>query len=111
MQLLKASRLIKEPTEISEEVTAMLEAHADMFVRAGGQVTLTEWTELNDFERAAILKAKEKLTHETAFINGMAQHSDMGRSEVYATIDGGEMRALTFLNQALDQAILKTRNG
>jgi hypothetical protein len=65
---------------------------AVQFRRAGGTLTLADWSEFDALERAAMMQAGLILTVEDAIRQAIAHRGDAGLAEVAAEIDGGAAR-------------------
>jgi len=67
-----------------------LNHEAAQFLRAGGRVSVVEWAQLSDEEKAALAVAGDKLAHRAAVLAGRAARSVRGELEVLAPLDEGE---------------------
>ena len=57
-KLLKSSGLIPDDPD-NKEILKILKENAEIFFRAGGTLTLRDWSELNNSERMAFVIARE----------------------------------------------------
>lgn len=107
MNLLHAAGILRGPTteEVhSNEVAArrLLEEAAD-FLRAGGVVTIADWKDLEDVERAALVQAGGIVAAERAARIGAATQGPAGAAAVLAEADGGEALAQVQLRETVSR--------
>jgi hypothetical protein len=86
-------------TETTPKLRAVLTEHARLFLQTGGSLSLQEWSDLSDVERAAFVAAGKALDVEQAIRIGQASRGDLAALRVQAEIDGG---------RAHDDALLST---
>jgi hypothetical protein len=94
--------------ELSEDARVALMENAELFFRAGGVLSLSEWEGLSDDSRLAFMGAKERFDTNQATLLAMALGASAGSiSSVYSLIDGGEWEGELLLSEATDRLIQK----
>lgn len=81
-----------DPHDRSPEAQDSLVTAAVQFRRAGGTLTLADWSEFDSLERAALMQAGLVLAVEDAIRRAVAMRGDAGLADVAAEIDGGQAR-------------------
>lgn len=106
MKLYHASGLIGE-MNVGDEARDILMQNAISFLRAGGVVSLSEWSEMDSSERAALVKAGDLLWTERAVCIGMAIQGQEGIAKVISGIDGGDVLAKMKCNETIQRVASK----
>jgi len=91
MSLLKQASGLSGVSTIGSEGEQLLVAEALRFMRAGGMLRLTDWTELDSEERAALVTANTELVSAEACARGWASQSPLQSAQIAADYDGGAM--------------------
>jgi hypothetical protein len=78
---------------VPDERLEDMETQAAMFLRAGGSLTMDDWSSMNAEGRAAFLSAGGKLDAERCALTGFAAQSVENFLSVYGGVDGGQLRA------------------
>ncbi len=111
MILLNIAGLVDTPdvdTPEGREVLEILEEHALAFLKVGC-ISLREWAELTPFERAAFVRAQERLDLGEA---ARQQNSDpFAVLQAYRKFDGGKSFRVAKLSQAVRGAAERLQNG
>ena len=77
---------------------------AMQFARAGGVPTLSEWLELDELERAALISARARVDAETSVRTGMAAQGREGAARAMRPLDGGAALMRFRLERAVEAA-------
>jgi hypothetical protein len=94
--------------ELNEDARVALLENAEMFFRAGGVLSLSDWEGLSDDSRAAFMGAKERFDANNTTLLALALGApNQSVSSVYSLIDGGEWQADLLLSDATDLLIQK----
>ena len=82
---------------------------ADMegFLRAGGIVSYSEWSELDIDTKAALVAASHRIRSEFAALIGRATHGPEGYADVVRDLDDGEAKVRLALTAVMDQASMR----
>jgi len=89
---------------IDSRASGVLRVHADVFLRSGGNLTLSEWSDLDANERAAFLTARRKIDVERAVLAATAAQGPDSAAEMMSEIDGGESAESLRLERAVSAA-------
>jgi len=95
--------------EVTPEVRAVLVEHARLFLAAGGTLTLEDWADLTQPERAAFVAAGKALAVEQAVRVGKASQGELAALRVFAEVDGGEAHDAAALEVAVKQLARASR--
>lgn len=105
MNLLRAAGLVETAPDnlrdLSPDAYARLVSEAVDFARAGGTLSLAEWRDLSEPEKAAMVEAGNVVVAERAAAYGIAAQSPQGAAKVAAVADGGEAVRTMSLEAAL----------
>ena len=108
MNLLRAAGLVEDaPADLatrSPEASARLLSEAVDFLRAGGTVSLADWRDLSEPEKAALVEAGNVVATERAVAVGLAAQSPRAAAEVARPVDGGDA-ARTMTLEAMTRAV------
>lgn len=89
------------PGSVRAEWHAILTAHARLFLQAGGTLTLRDWADLDEPERAAFVSAGLALEVDRALRAATAAKDEQGALRVLAEVDGGEAHDDALLRDAV----------
>lgn len=92
-----------DPRAESPRARNALARAAEQFVRSGGAPTLSEWSALDELERAALIAARSSVDAERTALAGMAAQSLEGAARTLAPADGGAALVRVRLERALDR--------
>lgn len=90
-----------DPATARETAQGVIARAATQFVRAGGAPTLSEWLELDELERAALISARERVDTESAVRAGMAPQGRDGAARAMRPLDDGS----AFVRLQLERAV------
>lgn len=108
--LMKAADLIAPlHDEEADKALPALTRQAERFLRAGGTLTLQDWTLLDPISRVAFEAAGCRVRSELAARTGLAAQSLGGALEVLADVDGGEARAKVACEMAAAKALQRIK--
>lgn len=93
------------PGAMRARVQAILVAHARYFLAAGGTLTLADWADLEDDERAAFVAAGKALEVERATRQATAASGELGQLRVQAELDGGAAHDDALLRDAVARLV------
>jgi len=79
-----------DSTESAHCMEALTKA-ADLFLRAGGQLTMDDWIELSASERSAFASVGHALQIERSILTGRASRDDGSVYDLAAQVDGGQL--------------------
>ena len=108
MLLIHALRLGKIPEAITEDQAEALRGGALLFLRAGGALSLHDWTALSDCERAAFAFAGNALAAERLASRLFAEGKPEEASVALAPADGGQADADMRAGAAADLAATRS---
>lgn len=77
------------PDTVRAHAQAILVTHAELFLQAGGTLTLSDWAGLDDTERAAFVSAGKRREVDRALRYGNAARGNLDALRVLAEVDGG----------------------
>jgi len=89
--------------ELERERLLTLAAAADMFLRGGGCVSVTDWCSMDSEERAVFAAVGDKIQAKHAVGIATAARSVMGQATVMAVIDDGDELIRLHLTSLLDR--------
>ena len=108
MKLMTASGVMQAPAEEDlQKVYPTLVGVGMHFLRAGGSVSMTEWSDLLTVEKLALAEAGDKLWAQRAAQIGAASLSPQGVAEVAAAGGDTSVKERIALEQAATQAAEK----
>jgi hypothetical protein len=111
MKLIRAAGIqISTPPE-SDDVHRVLVESAMAFLRGGGCVSLTEWSELTTVEQAALARAGLVLAVEDILSAATASEGPEGYAAVAALADGGQTKRDMLARQAAAYAARQVSGG
>lgn len=102
MRFSEAIGLTKYP-ELTDNAADVLSAHAELFLRGGGTLTLTDWAMMVADEREAFTDAGERIRLESITLAGMASSSPLAAADIYKHIDGGDLKIRLVLDDFMDK--------
>lgn len=106
MRLLQASGTLhidKSP----EDYLPILVETADLFLRGGGVLCLTDWLELDDHERAAFVVAGNRIRSEMQATGGIAVHGSQYAADLMEIADDDEENSNLRLKEIVSKAVDK----
>lgn len=89
--------------EPSDEVQERLAEEAALFLRAGGQITLSEWALLDKSSRAAFAAAGEQVKSQQALQSALAGTVE-GLAALTSVVDGGKAMTRALLERLAENA-------
>lgn len=92
-------------------IAALLTGHARHFLQGGGSLSLRDWLDLDQPERAAFTAAGKALAVEQAIRIGQSAQGDLAALRVKAEIDGGQDHDRALLRTAVQAAAREVRHG
>ena len=81
----------------------------ELFLRAGGHITYTEWNDIPPEARGALVAAGDRLAVEKAVQYGVASLSPDSAAELLAPYDGGAMKVSLALERANREIIARLK--
>ena len=109
MRLLATTGLLD--VEDHEELDDLLAYQAESFLRAGGTLTLGDWTELDHRERTAFVEAGERIRAEHAVQIAAGVFNPQYRASLYSVLDGGSEAARVAVESAVQEAASKVESS
>lgn len=106
MRTIQAFKLAEMPAH-SKELDAALTKHAENFLRAGGTLSLDDWSLMNDSEHGAFVAAGDRIRIEDSVNTGLAAQSLDSAASIYAAVDGGVLKVRSVIDQALANRVAK----
>jgi hypothetical protein len=88
MKLFQAAGLFHPNIKLDDDARDILVREATQFLKAGS-LTLDDWKELTQEERAAFAAAGETLDTKRAYLAGMAAQGMSGAVQILSLLDGG----------------------
>lgn len=76
----------------------------ELFLLAGGRLTLADWAGLSDETKASMATAGHRLRMRWAAAGGRAAHDMVGHNEVLSEVDGGQEHNRALLAAAVEVA-------
>lgn len=91
-----ACGLLQEPAPgtTDADLMALLARHAELFLRAGGVVTLDWWGGLDPLTKAAFAEAGDKVAAERSLVPREADRQAVEDAQILRTLDQAAARAL-----------------
>lgn len=89
------------PDTVRARAQAILVTHAELFLQAGGTLTLSDWAGLDDTERAAFVSAGKRREVDRALRYGNAARGKLDALRVLAEVDGGASHDDALLRDAV----------
>lgn len=88
--------LLSEEGEVSDDARLVMIEAAEHFLRAGGMISLAEWSTLSEESKSAFVTAGDRMRAISAYSQGIASRSRADALAMLAQADGGDafIRAL-----------------
>lgn len=99
--------IIRPDGDLDDAARARLVDEAEIFLRAGGALTLGEWTVLSAASRAAFGVAFTRLEVDRATLAALAGQGPESMARVRSAMDGGEALADVLLAAVTEKAAAK----
>ncbi len=95
----------------SEAMRASLVRDAENFLRAGGSLTLSDWIDLHELEKAAFIAANDRVRAESICLQAFANRGPIQTATVASVFDGGDSLNEIMLNMIADQVSSELARG
>lgn len=109
-RFLVCAGILNMDQELDDETRGLLVYHAEAFLRAGGNLSLSDWEVLSEESRASFVAAGNAIERERAYMVSVMMRSRLDAMHVMAQDDDGEELVGSHLHAAMDAAEDKLRS-
>ena len=104
MRLAKIAKVSDIPEDLLDRAYEVMVLAAEMFLQAGGTLSLSDWVDECEPERVAWKAAGDRVRATNAFNFGVASHGPIEAASVFSDVDDGHLKNEMLLTQAMQLA-------
>lgn len=82
----------RDSDDLPEEAITAMSAKAEIYLRSGGTVTMTDWEGMASAGHAAFLEANTRIEAERQSMTGYSAQNYSNFLESFSRVDGGKLR-------------------